>query len=118
MCQKGLVAADSALAHDAQSLLTLVTRRGASDLHLSVGRPPILRIDGRLEPQAMVPVSASDLDALLRSIMSCEQRARFAENMEQALEDLVRRGAIDKDEAVRYMQVAGNADKSRPKPPA
>ncbi|MCX6374542.1 MAG: hypothetical protein NTU88_00630, partial [Armatimonadetes bacterium] len=31
-------------------LLRLVVERGASDLHLSVGVPPILRVDGQLAP--------------------------------------------------------------------
>ncbi|MDI6777599.1 MAG: type IV pilus twitching motility protein PilT [Patescibacteria group bacterium] len=34
------------------SYLEMVAQQGASDLHLSVGRPPILRIDGKLYPIA------------------------------------------------------------------
>ena len=30
--------------------LRLMNDRGASDLHLSVGRPPIFRLSGRMEP--------------------------------------------------------------------
>jgi twitching motility protein PilT len=36
--------------------------------------------------------------------------------MDQSLEDLWRRGAIDKDEALRYMQNPASLDKPRPKP--
>lgn len=33
---------------------------GASDLHLRVGLPPILRIDGRLKRQEDFPILAND----------------------------------------------------------
>jgi twitching motility protein PilT len=51
---------------------------GASDLHLRVGLPPILRIDGRLKRQEDFPVLTND-DAMqiLEQIMSQEQRARL-----------------------------------------
>ncbi|HEX2677237.1 MAG TPA: ATPase, T2SS/T4P/T4SS family, partial [Polyangiales bacterium] len=62
---------------DVQTLLALVTKRGASDLHLSVGRPPILRVDGRLEVQNTPSITASDLAALMRSITSSQQRAHL-----------------------------------------
>ena len=35
---------------DLNSLLRSVVDRGASDVHLKVGRPPIIRFDGELEP--------------------------------------------------------------------
>jgi twitching motility protein PilT len=52
--------------------------RGASDLHLRVGLPPILRIDGRLKRQEDFPVLTND-DAMqiLEQIMSQEQRIRL-----------------------------------------
>ncbi len=67
---------------DLQSLLALVVKRGASDLHLSVGRPPALRVDGRLESQPTPPIPGTDLDALLRSITSTQQRAALARDRE------------------------------------
>src|SRR5262249_51807772 len=35
---------------DLQALLQVAVDRGASDVHLKVGRPPIVRYDGELEP--------------------------------------------------------------------
>lgn len=51
---------------------------GASDLHLRVGLPPILRIDGRLKRQEDFPILI-DADAMqmLEQIMSQEQRIRL-----------------------------------------
>jgi twitching motility protein PilT len=51
---------------------------GASDLHLRVGLPPILRIDGRLHRQEDFPVLTND-DAMqmLEQIMSPKQKARL-----------------------------------------
>jgi twitching motility protein PilT len=50
----------------------------ASDLHLRVGLPPILRIDGRLKRQEDFPILTND-DAMqiLDQIMSPEQRSRL-----------------------------------------
>ena len=42
-------------------LLTLAAEKKASDLHLSVGKPPVLRIDGKL-------VILSDKETLLSLI--------------------------------------------------
>jgi len=51
---------------------------GASDLHLRVGLPPILRIDGRLKRQEDFPILTDD-DAMqmLEQIMSQEQKIRL-----------------------------------------
>jgi twitching motility protein PilT len=48
--------------------LRLVQDRGASDLHLSVGRPPIFRVDGKLEPIRYRVISAGDFADLLKAI--------------------------------------------------
>ena len=48
---------------DIQSLLQLAKSRGASDLHLVVYSPPILRIDGVLQPEVdMAPLTAEDIE--------------------------------------------------------
>lgn len=56
---------------------------GASDLHLRVGMPPILRIDGHLKRQDDFPVITNE-DALemLEQITSQEQRQRLFEEKE------------------------------------
>jgi twitching motility protein PilT len=53
---------------------------GASDLHLSVGSPPIIRKDGRMQPLAPAEpaLTASEVEALLAPIMPERHRAEYA----------------------------------------
>lgn len=52
-------------------LLNHVVTRNASDLHLSVGRPPIFRVDGVLHALSEVPpLTKSDMDAIVRMIFA------------------------------------------------
>ncbi len=53
---------------------------GASDLHLSVGAPPIVRKDGRIAPldPAAAPLAVDDVEALLSPIMPETNRAEFS----------------------------------------
>jgi twitching motility protein PilT len=48
--------------------LSIVPKRGGSDLHLSVGRPPILRIDGELERMRYRELSEEDFYNLVGPI--------------------------------------------------
>jgi twitching motility protein PilT len=58
-------------------LLAVLLERGGSDLHLSCGNPPILRIHGDLEPLNEPPLTPADLDHVFREVISGDQRARF-----------------------------------------
>jgi twitching motility protein PilT len=51
--------------------------KGASDLHLSVGRPPMLRITGKITPMSLRPLSDADMRALLFAILSSRQRSKY-----------------------------------------
>ena len=53
---------------------------GASDLHLCVGSPPLVRKDGRMEPldPSAQPLSADDIDGLLAPIMPDRNRQEFS----------------------------------------
>ena len=62
---------------DMKTLLEETMERGASDLHLSVGRPPILRIDGSLVPLSGQDLTESDMRILLYSILSGRQRSLY-----------------------------------------
>ena len=62
---------------DIKMLLEIVIERHASDLHLTVGRPPILRINGRLEPLPMQPLTEGDMRVLLNSIFTIRQRTTY-----------------------------------------
>ena len=48
--------------------LRLMNDRGASDLHLSVGRPPIFRLSGRMDPIRYRVLDDPDLIALIKPI--------------------------------------------------
>ncbi|SOE59848.1 twitching motility protein PilT [Salinibacterium xinjiangense] len=55
----------------------------ASDLHVSAGAPPMIRVDGELRPIAAAPVwQPDDLRAALYSIMSSEQQEIFERELE------------------------------------
>jgi twitching motility protein PilT len=49
-------------------LLDTVIKKGASDLHLSVGRPPTIRLDGRLRSLDTKTLEPDDTVALMKSI--------------------------------------------------
>jgi twitching motility protein PilT len=50
------------------SLLQSAVAAGASDIHLKVGRPPMIRYDGAVTPLDGPELSDEDLDALLRQV--------------------------------------------------
>ena len=63
-------------------LLRLVVERGASDLHLSVGVPPILRVDGQLAPTNFERLTPQDSQRLVYDILTDEQIQRFEQTYE------------------------------------
>ena len=46
--------------------LNLMVERGASDLHLSVGRPPMFRLSGELEPIRFRTLEVMDFEAMIK----------------------------------------------------
>jgi len=50
---------------------------GGSDLHISVGSPPVIRKYGRLAPLPRAPFTAAETEALLFEILTDEQRRRI-----------------------------------------
>jgi twitching motility protein PilT len=62
-----------------RELLELMAERRASDLHLTVGSPPQLRIDGRLVRLDGEPVTPEHAKKLAYSLMNEKQRKRFEE---------------------------------------
>ncbi|HVB32605.1 MAG TPA: PilT/PilU family type 4a pilus ATPase [Gemmatimonadaceae bacterium] len=65
-----------------KGVLEQLVRRGASDLHLKVGRPPTLRVNGDLEPLELSPMRPEDLKALAEQLMTVRQVKQFAEEKE------------------------------------
>jgi twitching motility protein PilT len=58
-------------------LFQLMHERGASDLHLTVGAPPTLRVDGRLAPTPFEKLNAQSAQSLIYSQLNDQQRQRF-----------------------------------------
>lgn len=51
--------------------------QGASDLHLRAMSPPILRIEGKLFPSDIPPLSIEEIDTIAHSIMNDTQKKKF-----------------------------------------
>lgn len=60
-------------------LLSLVVEEGASDLHIEVNSPPILRINGHLNALDTEPLRPEDTDRLMRSVTSEDNIAHLME---------------------------------------
>ncbi|GAB6932277.1 type IV pilus twitching motility protein PilT [Calditerricola satsumensis] len=65
-----------------RDLLILAHRRGASDLHVSVGIPPVLRITGELCPLDEPPLKPEETESMAQELLNDEQARRFAERGE------------------------------------
>jgi twitching motility protein PilT len=63
-------------------LLQVMIERGASDLHITTGSPPQLRIHGKLTPITSTPLTASDTKQMSYSILTEAQKHRFEEENE------------------------------------
>ena len=61
-------------------LLQLTIDEGASDLHLTVGSAPLLRIDGGLHPLDSPPLTPDDTERLMKSITSPDHQQKVREH--------------------------------------
>lgn len=60
-----------------QRLLALMKSKGASDLFITAGFAPAIKLDGRMTPVAPEPLSADSCRALVRSAMNERQQQEF-----------------------------------------
>jgi len=67
---------------DVTDLLVQVLERKASDLHISVGSPPVVRIDGELEPLDLPDLDATQTTELIYSLLTQEQRRQLENDLE------------------------------------
>jgi twitching motility protein PilT len=67
------------MAFDLTSLLTFAHQNGASDVHVSAGMPPILRIRGRMTPVELPALSADDTRQVLFDVLNDDQKKKFEE---------------------------------------
>jgi twitching motility protein PilT len=70
------------MAHSLQALLKAMTDKGASDLHVTAGSPPRLRIDNELVRLQTDPLTPVDTKTLCYSVMNDAQKLRFEEDLE------------------------------------
>jgi len=63
-------------------LLKVMIEKGATDLHITSGSPPQLRIDGNLVPLKSPPLTAPETKQLCYSILTDSQKQKFEENNE------------------------------------
>jgi len=65
------------MSHQIDQLLAFIVQQDASDLHLSSGRPPAMRVHGDIMPMTDQPFTAEQVHVLVTEIMSQEQRALY-----------------------------------------
>ena len=62
--------------------LKVLIERGGSDLHLKVGRPPLMRIKGELFPSEYPPIKRDEIRNLLFPLLTEMQRKKLEEERE------------------------------------
>lgn len=67
---------------DLKELLKYAVYKGASDIHLTVKSPPILRIDGKLEATTMEVLSPDDTKRIIYGLLSDHQKQQFEADLE------------------------------------
>ena len=70
-------AGTSAPAYNYKAILQTMVQQNASDLHLKVGRPPTLRVDGELRPLELPPMKPEDLRSVGEQVVPPKQRREF-----------------------------------------
>jgi twitching motility protein PilT len=65
-----------------QELLTMMVEKGASDLHITAGTSPVMRINGDLVRMDGEPMDANETRSMCYSILNEAQKKRFEEDWE------------------------------------
>jgi twitching motility protein PilT len=63
-------------------LLKVTIEKGASDLHITAGIPPQLRVNGSLVPLDLPPLKPAETKQLVYSVLTDAQKHKFEENWE------------------------------------
>ncbi len=67
---------------DITELLAFTVKNHASDLHLSAGMPPVMRVDGDIRKLDMPAIEHKEVHALLYDIMNDKQRRSYDQDLE------------------------------------
>jgi len=65
-----------------QELLNFSVQQGASDLHVTAGMPPLIRVDGDIRRINVDPMDHKEVHALIYEIMNDKQRKWYEEHLE------------------------------------
>jgi len=65
-----------------EDLMEQVIARGGSDLHISAGLPPYIRINGKLTPTEYEPLTSEQCQRLIFSMLNNTQRKNLEQNWE------------------------------------
>jgi len=79
---------------DIKELLAITKERDASDLHITVGIPPVLRLNGKLIKLDLPELKSTDIHEMIYSIINDEQKVKYEKIHELdfsfGLEDMTR----------------------------
>jgi twitching motility protein PilT len=67
---------------DISELLTFAVKNKASDLHLSAGMPPMIRVHGEVRRINLPPMEQQDVHGMIYDIMNDSQRKTYEANLE------------------------------------
>lgn len=65
-----------------EQLLAFAREQGASDLHVCAGASPLVRIDGTLQKLNVPPLEANEVEEIVLSILTEEQKVTFQKEQE------------------------------------
>lgn len=67
---------------DLTQLLAFTMQNGASDLHVSSGNPPIIRVSGQMKRVKGEPLTSDMMREMIYSVMTDDQRVEYEKNLE------------------------------------
>ncbi len=67
---------------DISQLLMFSVKNGSSDLHLSAGEPPMIRVDGEIRRINLPPMEHKEVHTMIYDIMNDKQRKQYEEFLE------------------------------------
>ncbi|MBF0261650.1 MAG: Flp pilus assembly complex ATPase component TadA, partial [Magnetococcales bacterium] len=67
---------------DISELLAFSVRNRASDLHISAGMPPLIRVDGEIRRIDVPPLAVDEVKGMVYDIMNDKQRKTYEEEYE------------------------------------
>ena len=67
------------MSYDIFQLMDFIHKQNGSDLHLSVGRPPTIRLNGRMRSLQGAPLTADDTQHLANQLMPPRMKVEFRE---------------------------------------